>query len=728
PINDSAYFYDFYQDDRAYYQANTIHMRNSMLGYDSTFHKVIQYGGLMTYMFHSVGTVGGWDYIGLNEFDAFLDTIKGHDRDIWVATFEQAIMYHREKKGGVLSTTSAPFANGNTWVLNLTDGLTDSIYDHELSIKLAISSPITGVIAAYQDSVAIPFQIVGDSIVFNAIPDGGDILFDVVNCVQPTDSITVTGATTFCTPGSVTIEAVLDTSYSYSWFKNGVAFGTDTNKIAISESGEFYGIISLNGCPNHTIKTTVTVTGACGVPVADFTANTVREFLNEEVTYTSTSTNTEGGETFYWDFGPGASLSPGFYGAGPIQVSYSTSGLKTVTLTATGSNGNTISAKTDYVEILATGGCGIYKEDFSGTLEQVVYGDNNDHFIYSVVNDAFRISTRDTIANEWNGIGWFFTETIDSVRQIKTIDFSDPLHSPVLRVRAKASDTCRLSFGLVDTSHTLTAGIELNKTEWLDVTTEYQEFEVDYSDLFFYEWSNPVYKLDSTQIYYIWMSINPGYKSWPFTNSFGQRIDHQFDGHVDIDWISIGEKCKMDSLNANIVVPDTVCSNQSFNVWNHSNPGLVDAQFNWTFDTIPSALDTTTNDELPLSISYSTVGMKTITLVLTNNSGKIDTVVEHVYVKKCDVGINDIGNQLTTSFVNPISSAISGKVVSEISQEASIILTDISGKIIVTDKVHFNAGSNNVYYGYLNLPSGIYLLTIYTVTGKQQIKLVATGN
>ncbi|MFT6717134.1 MAG: peptidoglycan/xylan/chitin deacetylase (PgdA/CDA1 family)/PKD repeat protein [Saprospiraceae bacterium] len=726
PINDTAYFYDFAQTDRAYYQVNTIHMSNNMIGYDSTFQKVMTYGGLMTYMFHNVGTAGGFDNIGLPEFDMFLDTLKGHESNIWIATFEQAIKYHREKKGALLTTKSAPFAIGNTWSLTLTDALTDSIYNHELSIKLAIPSPITGVLAAYQNSIAIPFQIINDSIVFNALPDGGDILFDVVNCVQPSDSIVVIGSTTFCTPDSVIIEAHYNSNYNYAWFKNGLSFGTDTNKIAVMESGEFYSIVSLSGCPNYSIKTTVTITGVCGVPEADFTTSTLKEFLNKEITFTSTSTNLYGGETFYWDFGVGASLSPGLYGAGPIKVSYSTSGLKSVSLTATGSVGPGIMTKTDYIEVAAMGVCDIYREDFNDEFDWNYVGCYCDYSA-AIVNDAFRITTSDTIADQWFWVGWWFNDSISDTTQLAPLDFSDPLHFPVLKIRAKASDTCRLAFSLADTAGNSTAGITINQTAYIDVTTEYQNFEVDFSTLFYYEWSSPVTNLDSTQIAYLKMSINGGYKGFSFTNSFGQFVNKQFDGHVDVDWISIGEKCEMDSLIANIVLPDTVCINQTFNVWNHSIPGLIGAQFKWTFDAASTVSDTLTDDELPMPLSYTSAGTKTVTIEVTTSTGKIVTVSEKIHVRDCTVSVNELANQLTTSFVNPISSFISGKVDSNKEQEGSVILTDMSGKIIFRQNVHFNAGSNDLYYGNLDLSNGIYFLTIYTPTNKQQVKLVCTG-
>ena len=722
PINDSAYFYDFYQNERAYYQVNTIHMRNSMLGYDSTFQKVVNYGGLMTYMFHSVGTVGGFDYIGLKEFDTFLATLKGRESEIWISTFGQAIKYHREKKGAVLSTSSVPFANGNTWVLNLTDDLPDSIYNHKLSIKLSIPSPITGVLEAYQDSVSIPFQIVNDSIFFNAVPDGGQIRFDVVKCTQPSDSITVIGSTTFCTPDSVIIEADYNANYNYTWFKNGSAFGADTNKITVLESGEYYTIVTLDGCPNYSTKTTVTVTGICGVPEADFKVDLMRQFLNEEVIYTSNSTNLSGGETFYWDFGTGASVSPGLHGSGPIKVAYSIPGLKTVSLTATGSVASNVETKKKYVDIDSKGGCGIFKEDFNDDYD-LKFFDCWCNYSTSIVNDAFRITTSDSLANQWYSVSWLFNDKIN----FTSIDFGDLLYKPVLKIRAKASDTARVAFGIGDTSYTATAGHTLNKISYVDLTTEYQVFEVDFSNSFYYEWSSTPAPVDSTQIKYLEMTINQGWKSNPITNSFGQLINKQFAGHVDIDWISIGEKCEVDSLIANIVLPNKVCVNQSFNVWNHSNPKLTGAQLDWTFDKEPTSFDASINDELPIKLSYSEAGTKTITLKVTTAEGKEVTVVEDILVENCALGVNDVENQNLMSFVNPINSSLNGTIDSKIDQSASIALTDINGKVMLLDKIHLYRGFNEIHYENLDLPNGMHIFTVYTVTGTYQIKLISIG-
>lgn len=727
PINDSAYRYDFYHHDRAYYQANTIHMSNNMNGYDSTFQKVVEYGGMMTYMFHAVGNPGGFDNIDVAKFEDFLDTLSAYENDIWVCTFRDALMYHREKKTATLQTVSAPFMNGDTWVLNLSDGLSNSIYNQPLTIRIAIPDTITGILGAKQNNTTIPFRIINDSVIVNIIPDGGDLHFDVVDCVQPeVDNLTSTGPMNFCTPDSIVIEATHHPNYEYAWFNNDQPHGSDTNRIVVKESGVFHAFVTLNDCPAYTDSISVVVTGICGVPEVDFTASTTKEFLDQEISFLSTSTNLEGNETYYWDFGDGASLNPGFYGLGPIMVSYSTAGLKTAKLTVNGSVGSDSTEKFDIIEILNNDGCGIYKEDFNNVSDLSFVGCWCDYNA-EIVNDAFRITTRDTVVNQWYSVWWEITNSDQDSTYASPIDFSDPLFKPVLRIRAKASDTARLAFSLMDTSLTSTAGSVLNQISYIDVTTEYQTFEIDFSGLFYYQW-NQFEPVDSTHIALVQMTINEGFESFPFTNRFGQYVNEQFVGTVDIDWISIGEKCEFDSLIANIVLPNTVCTDQEFTVWNHSEPMLENAEYDWSFDSVGTSFDVLAMDESPITLSYSEPGLKAISLEVTTDEGDIVTVVEHVMVSGCGVGLDEYSNQLSTSILNPFSKEILGTINSQIATEGSIVLSDMNGKTILIDRLQLHPGSNDISYDNLDLPKGVYFLTVYTTTGQNQVKLVSTGH
>ncbi|MBP05810.1 MAG: hypothetical protein CL728_03575, partial [Chloroflexi bacterium] len=496
--DDEHYKYDFALSERDYYQIRTVHMRDSMRSYHEDFRKVISTGGYMTYMFHTIGTPGGWDNMEVDHFTDVLDDLLLIKDTVWIATFRDAICYHRERKTANLTTVYAPFENGNNWVLNLTDSLRDDWFNHPLSIKLEKPTEVVTILSAKQGGIELEYTIVNDSIVFNAIPDNGHIIFDILNCEIPIVDLTVLDETIICTPDSVRLEVNYDSAYSYSWFKDSVKLEADSNVFFAKDSGNYFSEVKLNGCPINTASVGVSISGVCGVPNANFESDVTRQFKDEVITFTSSSTNLQGTETYYWDFGEGSSIEPGYYGPGPMEVSYSTPGEKDVKLTVTGSVSFTDTIKNKIVEIDDFNSCGIYKEDFNGPDFKFwhwctcKYGYN---YTMEFVNKALRLNLTDSIYGEWDNFKLFFYE--DSV--MKPFDFSDDLYKPVLRVRAKASDTCRASFSLLDTNWVSTAGMKMNQIGYIDLTTKYQEFELDFSNLFFYEWENKV--VDSTAVW-----------------------------------------------------------------------------------------------------------------------------------------------------------------------------------------------------------------------------------
>lgn len=83
-------------------------------------------------------------------------------------------------------------------------------------------------------------------------------------------------------------------------------------------------------------------------PVPNFSANKTTACISETISFSNTST---GNITDYeWNFGNGATPSTAI-GAGPHQVSYSTSGQKTVSLTTTGPGGSVTETKTNFITI-----------------------------------------------------------------------------------------------------------------------------------------------------------------------------------------------------------------------------------------------------------------------------------------------------------------------------------------------------------------------------------------
>lgn len=83
-------------------------------------------------------------------------------------------------------------------------------------------------------------------------------------------------------------------------------------------------------------------------PIADFTASSVTVCTGQTTTFTNSSTGNI--TTYAWNFGTGA-IPANASTIGPHNVSYSTSGLKTISLTVNGPDGPSTVTKTNYVTV-----------------------------------------------------------------------------------------------------------------------------------------------------------------------------------------------------------------------------------------------------------------------------------------------------------------------------------------------------------------------------------------
>ena len=119
-----------------------------------------------------------------------------------------------------------------------------------------------------------------------------------------------------------------------------VSFGTTNGNITVTETNS-------SGCQGVTRTLFITLQG-CGLD-ANFTATPLTVCAGSPVLFANTSLGTTGSTTFQWSFGSGATPSDAT-GAGPHSVTYSTGGLKTVSLTITDGAVNT-ETKADYITV-----------------------------------------------------------------------------------------------------------------------------------------------------------------------------------------------------------------------------------------------------------------------------------------------------------------------------------------------------------------------------------------
>lgn len=176
--------YNFASSEIDYFELPTIAVNGglSLNQFEGWIDNGIENGGLVTFMFHSISgegvADGWWDEIDISYYRQLMDHLKSREDETWITTVREAVRYHKERNSADLTLLAE---NEDSLTLELSDTLSSNfIYDHPLSIYLLIGDgeTYTGV---EQDGETLDFEIVGDSIIFDAIPDGGDIVIQKLN-------------------------------------------------------------------------------------------------------------------------------------------------------------------------------------------------------------------------------------------------------------------------------------------------------------------------------------------------------------------------------------------------------------------------------------------------------------------------------------------------------------------------------------------------------------------
>lgn len=114
--------------------------------------------------------------------------------------------------------------------------------------------------------------------------------------ITPAATISAAGATTFCTGGSVVLNANTGAGYSYVWrLNNNVISGATSSSYSATQTGTYTVTVTYNGCSSTSANTAVNVTSA---PNATITAAGSTAFCNGGSVVLNANTGT--GLTYVW--------------------------------------------------------------------------------------------------------------------------------------------------------------------------------------------------------------------------------------------------------------------------------------------------------------------------------------------------------------------------------------------------------------------------------------------
>ena len=188
--------YDFAQEDDDYFRLRTANIESYFTSvpekyatfqevteddfarYTQRITDVIDGGGYLTFTYHGIDCEDwAWANITTDLFREYLDILENYRDDLWVATVADAIKYHRQVKSGTkIEEVKAP--SKDKWVIRLTHGLEDKeTFNQPMTIMLPTNGKEYKKIT--QNGQSLPFTVSDGTIMFDAVPDGSNIVLEI---------------------------------------------------------------------------------------------------------------------------------------------------------------------------------------------------------------------------------------------------------------------------------------------------------------------------------------------------------------------------------------------------------------------------------------------------------------------------------------------------------------------------------------------------------------------
>lgn len=170
----NAYMNPTYKNFDYQIESYAIEPSTSKVIFSNVLNNAIEGGGWFIPQYHAInGDTERFGTINSGLFIEHMDAMAEKSAFIWAPSYVDAFKYHKEKRTGNLAVASE---DNEKWLLTLTDGLPNHLYDHPLTIRM--KKPDWMVYSIVQGTTALNFINDGDTLQFNAVPDKGNIILN----------------------------------------------------------------------------------------------------------------------------------------------------------------------------------------------------------------------------------------------------------------------------------------------------------------------------------------------------------------------------------------------------------------------------------------------------------------------------------------------------------------------------------------------------------------------
>lgn len=174
--------YNFFDVEENYFKVRSpmINDGTSAASFASMISNTINVQGWFCPTYH--GIVNGWIIVPKVLFEAHVKELVKRKDDLWMSTFVNILRYHRERKLAKLTKVSE---DSKAWILSLSDTLSNNMVWNQ-ALTLNIDKPSWTIFGLTQNGKDLSYTTSSNQITFNAVPDGGNIIFGKVPLLATT--------------------------------------------------------------------------------------------------------------------------------------------------------------------------------------------------------------------------------------------------------------------------------------------------------------------------------------------------------------------------------------------------------------------------------------------------------------------------------------------------------------------------------------------------------------